>query len=299
MKFIINDNGCCPNTDAKKFEIILIVGFILALILLIINFGVTFWFFKFSHPLLIIEIVLLALNVLSIILTIILRVWRRNRSIFDTNFWSSIVVIIFNLEIVIINFLLSIVEEVLFSFVFQYIIYNYYNYNPSPGSKYNDGNDDSGSSEDNSGGDNETLRHLKTLSPEDFKKISKNYCRIMDKFEKYGDGYCLFHDFYDSKDTLKKLDKIRILPWIAFNFNILVQIIMFIFIIILMGRIKRQSDFGFPQNDQILTSSNRKLGKRNSRNLNNLQNNFDSTQKNFRKKKRKKNEFKKERNLSK
>jgi len=285
MRFIINDKGCCPNTNAKKFEIILIVGFILALILLIINFGITFWFFKFSNSLLIIEIVLLALNVLSIILTTILTVWRRNRSIFDTNLWSSIVVVIFNLEIVIINFLLSIVEEVLFSFVFKFIIYNYYKYDP-PDSEPDDDTDDS---EEYNG----TRRYLKTLSPEDIKKITKNFCRIMDKFEKDGDGNCQPDDYDNRKDTLKKFNIIRILPWIAFNFNILVQIISFIFIIILMGRIKRQSDFGFPLNDQILTSSNRKLGKRNSRNLNNLQNNFDSTQKNFRKKKRKKKRIKK------
>ena len=72
MRFINNDPGCCPNANAKNFEIILIVGFLLTLILLIINLALTAWFFKFSNSLLIIEIVLLALNVLSIILTIII-----------------------------------------------------------------------------------------------------------------------------------------------------------------------------------------------------------------------------------
>ena len=104
MRFISNNKGCCPKTDAKKFEIILIAGFILTLILLIINFFATLWFFKFSNSLFIIEIVLLALNVLSIILTTILRVWRKNRSILDTNLRSSIRVATFNLVIVIIFF---------------------------------------------------------------------------------------------------------------------------------------------------------------------------------------------------
>ena len=254
MRFISNDSGFFPNTDAKKFEIILIAGFVLTFIILIINFGFTLWFFKFSNSLFIIEIVLLALNVLSIILTIILRVWRNNRSIFDTNLWSSIVVVIFNLVIVIINFLLSIVEEVLFSFVFEYISYSI-----------------AKSAKD----------YWKTLSPEDLEKMNENYHRIMDKLE----------NAKDVKDSLKKdlkKNTLRILPWIAFNFNILVQFIMFIIIIILMGRIKRQSDFGFPQNDSNLTSKNGKLGKRSSSNLDNLENNLDSTQKNLGKKRHKK-----------
>ena len=285
MKFIINNEGCCPYTDAKKFEIILIVGFILTLILLIINFGVTLWFFKFSNSLLIIEIVLLVLNVLSIILTIILIVWRSDRSILDTNLWSSIIVAIFNLVIVIINFLLSIVEEVLFSFVFQYITYEYFTRDALDFGSYDDDDGNDEDDEDYREVDYGTMRHLRTLSYEDFIKMYKNYCRIMDKLEDDDDfGF----DENDSlKDILKKFDILRILPWIALNFNILVQFIMFIFIIILMGRIKRQSDFGFPQNEENL-SSNRKLGKRSSRNLKNLENHFDSDKKIFHKKKHKK-----------
>ena len=289
MRFISNDQGFCPNTDAKKFEIILIVGFILTLILLIINFGVTLWFFKFSNSLLIIEIVLLVLNVLSIILTTILIVWRSDRSILDTNLWSSIIVAIFNLVIVIINFLLSIVEEVLFSFVFQYITYEYFTRDALDFGSYDDDDGNDEDDEDYREVDYGTMRHLRTLSYEDFIKMYKNYCRIMDKFEDDDDfGF----DENDSlKDILKKFDILRILPWIALNFNILVQFIIFIFIIILMGRIKRQSDFGFPQNEENLSSSNRKLGKRSSKssnNLNNLENNLESDQKNFRKKKHKK-----------
>ena len=129
MIYINNSPGCFPNTNAKIFEIILIVGFFLTFILLIINLALTAWFFKLSNSLLIIEIVLLVLNFLSIILSIILRIWRSDHSILDKNLFSSIVVAIFNLVIVIINLLLSIVEEVLYSLVFEYITYRFFTNN--------------------------------------------------------------------------------------------------------------------------------------------------------------------------
>ena len=287
MIYINNSPGCFPNTNAKIFEIILIVGFFLTLILLIINLALTAWFFKLSNSLLIIEIVLLVLNFLSIILSIILRIWRSDHSILDKNFFSSIVVAIFNLVIVIINLLLSIVEEVLYSLVFEYITYRFFtnnNFNfvfdlddPDP-DDWEPGGEYYGS-----------LRNLKTLSPEDIEKMVKNYYRIMDKLQDYDnvDDFG-FNENVSYKDQLKKLGVVRIIPWIALNFNILVQFIMFILIIILIGRIRRQSDFGLPQNNSNLASQNRMLGKRKSSGLDNLENSLDSDQKNLGRKKHKK-----------
>ena len=82
--------GCCSNTHAKNFEIILIVGFFFAISILIINFIFTLWWFKLSYPLFIIEIGMLALNAISFFLSIILRIWRNNGSVLNANFSSSI-----------------------------------------------------------------------------------------------------------------------------------------------------------------------------------------------------------------
>ena len=55
----------------------------------------------------------------------------------------------------------------------------------------------------------------------------------------------------DDPDKLEnKLNILEILPWIALNFNNLIQFIMIIFIIILIGRIKLKNHFGFPQDDK-------------------------------------------------
>ena len=171
MIYINNSPGCFPNTNAKIFEIILIVGFFLTLILLIINLALTVWFFKLSNSLLIIEIVLLVLNFLSIILSIILRIWRSDHSILDKNLFSSIVVAIFNLVIVLINLLLSIVEEVLYSLVFEYITYIFFTNNI-----FNSdfGLDDWDPDDWEPYG---SLRNLKTLSLEDIEKMQKNYSK--------------------------------------------------------------------------------------------------------------------------
>ena len=285
MIYINNSPGCFPNTNAKIFEIILIVGFFLTLILLIINLALTVWFFKLSNSLLIIEIVLLVLNFLSIILSIILRIWRSDHSILDKNLFSSIVVAIFNLVIVIINLLLSIVEEVLYSLVFEYITYifftnNIFNFD------LDDLDLDGWEPKEEYDG---TLRNLKTLSLEDIEKMQRNYYRIMDKLQDYDnlDDFG-FNENVSDKDKLKKIGLLRIIPWIALNFNILVQFIMFILIIILIGRIRRQSDFGLPQNNSNLASQNRMSGKRKSSGLYNLENSLDSDQKNLGRKKHKK-----------
>ena len=115
------NKGCCPSVHAKTFEIILIIGFILSIILLIVNLVLSLWCFKYSYALFIIEIGLIALNFISIILSIILRVWRSDGSVHNKNFSSSNSVAIFNIVLVIINLLASIAEEVLFSFVISFL----------------------------------------------------------------------------------------------------------------------------------------------------------------------------------
>ncbi len=78
----INKNQACfPHYSAKLFEIILIIGFLLTIILLIINLSLTEWFFKSSTSLFILEILLLVLNTSSIILSIILFSYFKNLEI--------------------------------------------------------------------------------------------------------------------------------------------------------------------------------------------------------------------------
>ena len=311
----INKNQACfPHYSAKLFEIILIIGFLLTIILLIINLALTIWFFKNSHSLFIIEIGLLGLNALSFILSIILRIWRSDGSVLNSNLSSSNTVAVINLIFVIINLLLSISEEVLFSFVFPFIIYNigemtlmnnlfngafndnninfgwnnnddrnlnddYYDWDDDYNWDYDDGDDDFWGS----------------YSGLEENKL-KNFYKIMDKLdEEKGEFGIDIDDDADFAKILKKLNTLKILPWIAFNFNILIQFIMFIFIIIIIGRIKRRSDFGISRNKTNQGSQNRMLGnRRKSNDLKNLGlSNIDSEQKNLGKKKHKKKSKKK------
>jgi len=317
MMQIRNNSGCCPNANAKIFEIILIIGFLLTIILLIINLALTIWFFKNSHSLFIIEIGLLGLNALSFILSIILRIWRSDGSVLKSNLSSSNTVAVINLIVVIINLLLSIAEEVLFSFVFPYINYIYNLYNLS-----NDDNDDN---DDNDGWNNDNLNdgngnddnendnnwnddnwnddnwnddywnddYLNILGGlgdiNNLIKKKKNFYKIMDKLDEEEDEFGFDEDDNDLSKVLVKLNTLRILPWIAVNFNILIQFIMFIFIIIIIGRIKRRSDFGFSRNVTNQTSQNIMSGKRKSSDLKKLGlSNIDSAQKKLGKKKHKK-----------
>ena len=116
------NEGCCPSIHAKIFEIILIIGFTLSLILLTVKLIILIWCIKYSYSLLIIGIILMALSTISLVLSIILRVWRSNGSVFNTKFLSSFCVASINFVLVIINILSSIYEEILFSFVISIFI---------------------------------------------------------------------------------------------------------------------------------------------------------------------------------
>ena len=300
MMKIRNNSGCCPNANAKIFEIILIIGFLLTIILLIINLALTTWFFKNSHSLFIIEIGLLGLNALSFILSIILRIWRSDGSVLKSNLSSSNTVAVINLIFVIINFLLSIAEEILFSFVFPFIILQFdgdisLNDFSSFFNEYQSENDEYESENDENESENDEYEYNFDFNfdfdmydlVKDPTKEEKNFYKIMDRLDE--ENRLFDDDNYDEKVILKKFKILKILPWITFNFNILIQFMMFIFIIILIGRIKRRSDFGFSRNVTNQTSQNIMLGKRKSSDLKKLGlSNIDSAQKNLGKKKHKK-----------
>ena len=262
--------GCCSNTHAKNFEIILIVGFFFAISILIINFIFTLWWFKLSYPLFIIEIGMLALNAISFFLSIILRIWRNNGSVLNANFSSSISVSYFLLVLVIINILSSIAEEVLFSFVSSYL---------SIFSKFLD------------------IMKLLYIAPQKFfekfdemddlenkmEKKEKILKKIMKKnFEEklldflYDDERR--NNYVDNIDNLKnKITILNILSWISINFNIFIQFLFLIFIPILISRIKLRSDFGYPIIEtSIQSNQNRMLGQANN-NVGILTNDINNT----------------------
>ena len=179
----------------------MLIGFSLSLALLIVNMILTLWCFKASYCLLSLEIVIIALNAINIILSIILRCWRSNGSVFKNNFSVSICVLYFILVLIIINLLSSLVEE--FFYFFIYAVYE--------------------------------------------EKINNSEF-IIDILNKIVNANKL------GKQKDSKLTILKILPWIAFNFNICIQIIMLIFILIIRGRINLNSDYGFIKKDKSRSS---------------------------------------------
>ena len=218
--------GCCPDTHAKCFEIILIIGFLLSLIALIVNLILNIWFFKLSIYFLILSIVSIAMGVISIILSIILRMWRSDDSVLKKNFSSSNCVSSVLIALVIINILSSIAEEVLYSF-----IYNYFHVRDEIKDCYT------------STCDSAKIKDLKK-NRDDLENI---YIKLLNKIKDDED--------IDGFDDENKMKLLKLLPWIAFNFNILIQLLMEIFIIILKRRINLKNHFGFTRKDNQSSKS--------------------------------------------
>ena len=216
------NKGCCPNSHAKCFEIILIIGFILSLVILIVNLILNLWCFKASDIILAFNIIPIGLNGISAILSIILRLWRSDDSVFKNNFSSSSSVAYLLLVVVIINLLSSITEEVLYSFIYNSFYY----------AKKMEELDENGNL------DQSKFEKLYKKAVDNSKIVEKLVTKDID----------VGTEDPDKIENKKKI--LEILPWIALNFNNLIQFIMIIFIIILIGRIKLKNHFGFPQDDK-------------------------------------------------
>ena len=222
------NQGCCPDTHAKCFEIILIIGFALSIIVLTVNFILNLWCFKLSIYLFILIIASIALSAISTILSIILRVWRSDDSVLRINYSSSHTTSCFLLVLVIINILSSVSEETLYYFIYDYLIIE---------DKFFECINDI----------NNVCPEITDLSKKS-EKASETLKKILNKVEKKGFG------FKDDKDEENKKKLIKLVPWIAFNFNILILILMIVFVIILKGRIKIKNHFGFPPKDNSQSS---------------------------------------------
>ena len=279
------NEGCCPSLHAKILEIILIIGFALAFISLTVNLIILLWCIKRSYPLLIIGIRLIALNAISFVLSIILRAWRSNGSVYNTKFLSSYCLAIINFVLVIINLLSSITEEVLFSYVISIFSLN-----------YSDDEDNQDISAIMGMLDTYTENEIVNFFGSFFNnfeekfKEAKNYYKkekifvdIMKKnyHEDLFEG--LSHD-----EILKKVKVLKILPWITINFNILIQVIMLIFIIILILKISAKFDSGSQHLDTNQSVNNKMLGNSNNLNPNGSESKELKEKKEKKKKKRRK-----------
>ena len=280
------NEGCCPSIHAKIFEIILIIGFTLSLILLIVKLIILVWCIKYSNSLLIIGIILMALSTISLVLSIILRVWRSNGSVFNTKFLSSFCIASINFVLVIINILSSIYEEILFSFVISIFILYF-------------------GGEDNEENDyiifilGRFERMPESQIKEYYRDVVENFDEVFKKAKKYLTALDIMkktflinigEDFEDlnEDERLKKVKVLKILPWITINFNILIQVIMLIFIIILILKISAKFDSGSQHLDTNQSVNNKMLGNSNNLNPNGSESKELKEKKEKKKKKRRK-----------
>ena len=221
MRNNLNNNiGCCGSVHGKTFEILLIVTFILTEIILVVNLILTMWEFKLSHYLFIIEICLIVLNGLCVIFAIILRCWRSDGSVLSSNYSSSYCLSVFTIILVVLNFLGSVAEEVLFYFLYYYIVLV------------------------ESAHDIDDFDDLMELYKK-MEKIEKILTKIMNN-KKEEDGLFAFDKDDDEKKRKNKLNILKVLPWVSFNFNAFIQILAIIFIALIMKRINLKSDYGIP-----------------------------------------------------
>ena len=227
---------------AKIFEIVLIVGFVICEIFLIVNLAVNNWFLKYSSSILAFEVLLVLFTFFCLIISIILRIFRSNGTVFNSTYNISYYISIAILILVIINILFSVDEDALFYYVYAYITFS----------------------------ENNLEDYESRL------KIRKAFQKIMNKYN--GEGRALSNDdedYYDDEeyhddegenDFEKKIKRLKALPWVSFNLNAFVQILAIFIILLLIKRIKDKSDYGISiQNSQQNTTQNQMVNIKNSR----------------------------------
>ena len=189
------ENSFFGKIPSKIFKV-LIIGFIIAIGSLSVNLVLILWCFKNSYFLLIIEIGLISLNAVNIFLSVILRIWRNNDSIFNKNFSSSKIIAIIILVLltlilyifkVIINFIASISEDVLFYFVISYL------------NLYKDIREDSCSNKADDPNHYNNSRDLGLNNPKNELKQDPKKIKIREKF------FCIMKKEFDEIKESKKI----------------------------------------------------------------------------------------------
>ena len=220
---------CCGSVNAKAFEILLIIGFILSTAGLTVNFILNMYIFKYSYSIFSLEIVLMALNVFCLIFAIVLRVWRSNGSVLTTSYSSSLCLSSVILVFSIISLLGSGALDGLFYYTIDYLTGDIFD---------------------------------KIDDPETLQKRDDIYKLIFNKNEDMSkDNNC---DISDDKTKLKIL---KLLPWISINLNAFVQVLSIFFLCIIRQRIKFKCDVGSSQSVPTQTAqplTNRMDSQRNS-----------------------------------
>jgi len=228
---------------AKIFEIVLIIGFVICENFLIVNLAVNNWFLKYSSSILAFEVLLVLFTFFCLIISIILRIFRSNGTVFNSTYNISYYISIAILILVIINILFSVVEDALFYYVYAYM----------------------------------TISENNEEDYESRLKIMKAFQKIMNKYNGEGralsnddEGYYDDEDYYDGdeeeNDFEKKIKRLKALPWVSFNLNAFVQILAIFIILLLIKRIKDKSDYGISiQNSQQNTTQNQMVNIKNSR----------------------------------
>ena len=200
---------CCGSVNAKAFEILLIIGFILSTAGLTVNFILNMYIFKYSYSIFSLEIVLMALNVFCLIFAIVLRVWRSNGSVLTTSYSSSLCLSSVILVFSIISLLGSGALDGLFYYTIDYLTGDIFD---------------------------------KIDDPETLQKRDDIYKLIFNKNEDMSkDNNC---DISDDKTKLKIL---KLIPWISINLNAFVQVLSIFFLCIIRQRIKFKCDVGSSQ----------------------------------------------------
>ena len=198
--------------------------------------------------------------------------------------------------IIIINFLCTIAEEVIFSFIYSYFslqdkiakygyIDDYDDYDDYDDSidyydDYIDDDDymDYGQNTPSQADAEKILKLQKRLV-----KVEKTFVKIMNKI-----GDDKEPDYGNNPD--KKIKLLKIIPWICLNFNLLIQIITFIIIIIVKQRITLKNDFGSSSYPNNISSRQNQIGNNiNSGVIYNVNNNEQRRSVNKKKSKNKKN----------
>ena len=220
---------CCGSVNAKAFEILLIIGYILSTTGLTVNFILNMYIFKYSYSIFSLEIVLMALNVFCLIFAIVLRVWRSNGSVLTTSYSSSLCLSSLILVFSIISLLGSGALDGLFYYTIDYLTGDIFD---------------------------------KIDDPETLQKRDDIYKLIFNKNEDMSkDNNC---DISDDKTKLKIL---KLIPWISINLNAFVQVLSIFFLCIIRQRIKFKSDVGSSQSVPTQTAqplTNRMDSQRNS-----------------------------------
>ena len=220
---------CCGSVNAKAFEILLIIGFILSTAGLTVNFILNMYIFKYSYSIFSLEIVLMALNVFCLIFAIVLRVWRSNGSVLTTSYSSSLCLSSVILVFSIISLLGSGALDGLFYYTIDYLTGDIFDKIDDP----------------------ETLQKR-----DDIYKLIFNKNKEMSK-----------DNNYDISDDKTKLKILKLLPWISINLNAFVQVLSIFFLCIIRQRIKFKSDVGSSQSVPTQTAqplTNRMDSQRNS-----------------------------------